>query len=114
MDVDPAQTGVAKRPRQLRHQDCVGREREVAHARHRGNALDNFEQVGAQRRLAAGQPELAESHRDCGAHHLLDLGRIQHLGTRQKAQAFQRHAVDAAQIAAIGYRDPEVIDFAIE
>ena len=37
--------------------------------------VDDLDQVGAQRRLAAGQAELPEADRDRGARHLLDLRR---------------------------------------
>ena len=81
---------------------------------HRREPLDDLEQVGAERRLAAGQAELAKADADRGAHHQLDLGRRQQFFAGQEAQALERHAVDASQVAVVDNRNAEVIDFAVE
>ena len=45
MDVDAREPGSFERARQLRHQEGVGGEGEVADAVDSGDALDNFEQI---------------------------------------------------------------------
>ena len=83
--VQPAEPRAAERLRQLRQQDAVGREGEIAEAGQRREPADDVEQVGAQRRLPAGEADLPEPDRDRRGRHQLDLvGGEQRLG-RQEA-----------------------------
>ncbi len=79
MHVDACESGGLERTRQLGHQERVGGERKVADAVYRGDALNDLDQVHAQGRLAAGQPELAETNADRRAHDALDFQRGQQL-----------------------------------
>ena len=114
MDVDSAKPGRLERRRELGQQQRIGGEREVAESGYRRQPLDNFDQVGAQCRLAAGKAKLAKADTHGGAHHQLDFGRRQKLVARQEAQAFERHAVNASQIAVVDNRDAQIIDLAVE
>ena len=66
---------LAKRARQTRQQDAVGGHRQIAQAGEATEPFDDFDQVRPQRRLAAGESDLAKAHRARGACHALDLGR---------------------------------------
>jgi len=75
--------------------------------------LEEAHDVSAYERLAASEAELthAEAH-EGGAKtvHLLDR---QHFGFRQESHVL-RHAVDAAEIAPVRYRDSQIRDPAAE
>ncbi len=91
-----------------RQQDAVGREPDVLDPRDRDELLDELRQVAAHQRLAAGQPDLVDPHRARRAGEAGDLLEAQQARPRQE---FDRlgHAVDAADIAAVGDADPQVI-----
>ena len=63
--------------------------------------------------LAAGEAELAHAARDKGRAQAVELLEREHLGFRQKRHVF-RHAIDAAEIAAVGHRDAQIGDRAAE
>src|SRR6185295_8704221 len=52
------------------------------------------------------------AHGDPG--YVFDLGGREQLGRGDEAQPAQRHAVDAAQVAMVDDRDPEIVDRAAE
>ena len=64
-------------------------------------------------RLAAGQPQLAHALGDEGAAQPVELLERQQVGLRQERHVL-RHAVDAAEIAAVGHRDAQIGDRAPE
>ena len=114
MDVHPAQAGRRERRRQRRQPDAVGRHREIADARDRGYARDDLQQVGAERRLAARETDLAKPDGDRRACDELDLVRREEGGGGRQREPFEGHAVHAAQVAVIRQRDAQVIDLAAE
>src|SRR5262245_41774750 len=65
---DSVQAGRLERPRLLREEDTVGRDREVAQARLHRQQPDEAVDVASQERLAAGEPDLVDSqvHEDVG------------------------------------------------
>ena len=65
--------------------------------------------VLAHQRLAAGQPELAHPHPHEGAAQPVQLLQGQDLRLGQEGHVF-RHAIDAAEVAAVRHRDPKVGD----
>ena len=95
---------------------AVGRQREVDRpavgSADLGQHRDQVRQVAPDERLAAGDPELldAERHEDAGEPR--DLLEGQHLVARQErvvaAEDLLRHAVGAAEVAAVRDRDPQV------
>jgi hypothetical protein len=105
-DVDPAQPGGAQRLGLPLEADAVGgeRQREVE-AR---QPLDEPGQPAAQQRLAAGEPDGAHAHRgeDPDQPDQLVVGEQLRLG--QPVEALRRHAVGAAQVAAVGQRQAQV------
>ena len=80
----------------------------------RRQALDQHLEVAAQERLAARDPDLLDAVRDERAREPLDLLEAEELLAVHEAVAatedLLRHAVDAAEVAAVGDRDPEVAD----
>ncbi len=117
-DRDPSQPGGGKRPRLLREQRAVRGQREIEPGdlgEHRDEPVD----VAAQQRLAAGQADLLDAlsrHEDPReARNLLER---QQLGAAHElvvvAEDLARHAVRAAEVAAVGDRDPQVAQRAAE
>ena len=89
-------------------EQSVGGERDVVDAGRGGNHGHEPIEVFADQRLAAGEADAA--HADLGgrAHDLGDLLIAEDFRLVDPRQAFFGHAVDAAQVAAIRYRDPEI------
>src|SRR5260370_27875305 len=65
--------------------------------------------VAPHKRLTAGQAELLDAEPDEGAAHAVEFFEGQELGFRQKIHLF-RHAIDAAEVAAVGDRYAQVRD----
>ena len=78
--------------------------RERPHQRH---------DAAPHQRLAAGQPQLADAARDEGAAQPVEFLQRQQVGLRQERHVF-RHAIDAAEIAAVGHRDAQIGDRPLE
>src|SRR5690606_20684259 len=110
-DRDAVQAGVLQALRHLRQQYAVGGERDL-HVGDVGEALDQLVDILAQQRLAAGDAQLA--YASCGedACHAFDLLETEQIGTRQEGvvlvEHLARHAVGAAEVAAVGDRDAQV------
>ena len=79
-------------------------------ARQRG---DERHDAAAHQRLAAGEAQFAHAARDEGRAQPVELLQREHIGLRQKGHVF-RHAIDAAEIAAVGHRDAQIGDGAAE
>ena len=71
--------------------------------------LDQPRQVAAHQRLAAGNAELRDAQRRGHAHETLDLFEAEDLLAFGVLHALFRHAVEAADIAAVGNADAQVI-----
>ena len=65
-------------------------------------------EVAAEQRFAAGQPEPVDAERDEDVDERADLLEVQHVLARQPHVLLLRHAVLAAQVAAVGDRQPQV------
>ena len=90
-------------------QHAVGGEREIVAVRAcaaiiRTSAGD----VAAQQRLAAGQPDLVDAERQEDVDERAGFLEVQHVLARQPDVVVLRHAVFAAQVAAVGDRQPQV------
>ena len=112
-DGDALEAGRDERLGLLRQQRAVRRQRDVEAAERR-QALDQHLEVAAQERLAARDPDLLDAVRDERAREPLDLLEAEQLLAVHEAVAATEHllghAVDAAEVAAVGDRDPEVAD----
>src|SRR5262249_5745568 len=99
-------------------QVAVRREREVADALDACESRDQRWQVVAQERLAAGDAELLDAERDEDPREPLDLLEGEQLRLREELVALAvdlcRHAIGAAEVAAVGDRDAQVVQRASE
>ena len=109
---DPLQTGVAQASRFLRQQRAVGGQRQIKVA-DRGQHLDQPFDVPAQQRFAAGKADFRYALIDedsCNARYFFER---QQLRMRQErvvaAKHILRHAIHAAEVAAIGHRNSEIV-----
>ena len=113
---DPAQPGARERLGLLREQIAVGREREIEQAGDRGESLDQARQLVAQQRLAARDADLLDAERNEQARQPLDLLEREQLGPRHEAVVLAvdlgGHAVGAAEVAAVGDRDAQIVQAA--
>ena len=75
--------------------------------------LDQIHHAAPHQRLAAGQPDLLHPEADEDRAQPIQFLEPQHFGVRQERHLL-RHAIDAAEIAAIGHRQPDVGDRAAE
>ena len=95
-----------------RQQRAVGRERDVADAGHGGEARDQLVDAAAHERLAARDAQLLDAHAGERARQALDLLERQQLLAAQElellAEDLLGHAVDAAEVAAVGDRDAQI------
>ena len=114
MHVEAAQSGIVERLRELFEEHAVGREGEIVDARNGGEAADQYGQIAADEGFAAGDAELADSQTHGDAHEALDLFESQNLAALHELHAGFRHAVEAADIAAIGDADAQVVVDAAE
>ena len=98
--------------RLLREQRGVGRQRDVEVVAESRQPGDQELEVAPEKRLAARDAELLHAEVDEHARDALDLLERQELATRQEAvlvaEDLLRHAVDAAEVAAVRDRDPQV------
>ena len=94
-------------------QHRVRRERDVLHALERSEFADEFGQIRAQQRFAAGQPNLLHAQLHEQSRQPGDLIERQTLGGLQKTivimEGLPRHAVRAAEVAAIHDRNAQVV-----
>src|SRR5205823_9002931 len=88
-------------------QDSVRREGDVANAFDLGKPLDKPRQIGSDQRLAASKTELVHAERSDEADEPLDFLKRKDFAARQKADIFVGHAVEAADIAAVGDADAQ-------
>ena len=110
-DVDPAQPGRGEVVRELGQPHAVGRHREVDAERR--EQLDEHGHVGPHERLAAGEADRLEAEPlDAHPGDPGDLLVGQQLLARQPVHPLGGHAVGAAEVAAVGDRDPQILDAA--
>jgi hypothetical protein len=115
-DRDAAEPGRLQGRRLAREDRAVGRQREVetlaVGARELGQHRDQPLEVAAQERLAAGEADLLDAVGDEQARDANDLLEGEQRRVRQEAvvaiEDFLRHAVAAAEVAAVGDRDAQV------
>jgi hypothetical protein len=94
--------------RKFREQKPVGCDRQVVDAGNRVQAANQEMQISPHERLAARQPNLVNSHRGNDADEFDDFLETQQFALVEECHFF-RHAIRAAQIAAISDADPQII-----
>ena len=109
-DVDPADPGLDQGAGVTLQQVAVGRHREVPKALDRRQHRDQTRELLADQGLATGQPYVLDPEPDQQGHEAFDLLEREHLVTLEPGQPVGRHAVLAAEVAAIGDRDAQVGD----
>ena len=89
--------------------DAVGRQGDVRARGERGRRGDHVFEPAAEQGLAAGEPQLVHAQvADGDGDQPDELGVGELLGAGHPGQALGGHAVGAAQVAAVGQRDPQV------
>jgi len=107
------QTGAGQRRRMLRQQHAVGGQRQVGELLFRQHRHQHRE-VAPQQRFAAGEAHLVDAE---AAEHIDQPGQLlerQHVRLWQPDVVLLRHAVLAAEIAAVGHRQAQVAQRAVE
>jgi hypothetical protein len=114
VDIHAVQPGVAQGLGQWRQQDPVGRHGDIANAVDPSAAFDDFDQITSQGWLAPRKADPAESNGRRGLDHSLDLTGVEQVLVGSVRDLSHGHAVDAAKVAMIGQRNPEIIDVPVE
>ena len=114
-DVDALHAASGKRLGVKGELAAVGGERELveAAAEMPRQPLDQPHDVPPHQRLAAGQPQLAHALGDEGDRQPVELLERQQVVARQEGHGL-RHAIDAAEVAAVGDRDAQIGDVPAE
>jgi hypothetical protein len=110
--VDAAQPGLNQGRRQALELGGVAGESQIPEPRDRSQLGDQAGQVLAQQRLAAGETKAARARGNRQPGDALDLLEA-HQGLARQPLHVLGHAVEAAQVAAVGDRDPQVLDPAL-
>src|SRR5258708_1810697 len=112
-DVYPLEARLLEQPGLLAQQHAVGRHRDVERRVDRVDHADELLELDAHQWLAARDADRAHAVAlDEDARQPRDLLVSQDVFALQPLEAFRGHAVDAAEVAAVGHRDPEVIRMA--
>jgi hypothetical protein len=109
-DVDAPQPGLGELVDLTGQQVAVGGQREVADVLEARQHLDQAPQLAPHERLAAGQADVVHAHAAQQGHEPRDLLVGQQRVALQPRQPLGRHAVLAAEVAAVGDRDAHVPD----
>ena len=108
------QPRVLQRLRVAGEQDTVGGQRQVANAWLRREAAHEDGEIATQQRLAAGQANLVDAFVEEQLDQRLDLLELQQIVFRQPDVVLLRHAVRAAEVAAVRDRQAEISQRALE
>jgi hypothetical protein len=106
-DVDPLEARRLQRLGLIFEQHAVGREGDVEDSGNRRELSHEFRKVGPYERLATGKAQLVDAQRNQSAHESFDLLEREQLFAWPKDDALGGHAVEAANVAAIGDADAE-------
>src|SRR5579883_534394 len=90
-------------------QNAVGGERQVLDPRQRRQLANEHREILANQGLAAGNAQLGYAEGDGHADEALDLFERQNLFARHVFDALLGHAVEAADITAVGDTNPQVV-----
>src|SRR5882724_11934090 len=109
MNVEAAQAGFIQSLSMLREQDAVRSQRKVANAGNSSKHADQRRKTLAYERLTSGNSQLCHTQRNRHAHESFDLFKRQDFRMRHVLHALFGHAVEAADIAAVGNTDPKIV-----
>ncbi len=113
-DVDAVQTGLAERGDLFLQQYTVGRQGQIVDALDLRQSSHQFRKVGAQQRLAAGEPDLVRAIGDEQSGQTIDLLKRKPRRARQERVMLRKfvggHAVGAAEVTAVDHRYPQIPD----
>src|ERR1039457_3725531 len=93
----------------LLQQHRISGQREILNPGNGLEALDQPRQVPAYQRLAAGDSQFRHAERHGDAYKPLDLLKGEDLAPIHELDALFRHTVKAADIAAVGDADPQIV-----
>src|SRR5438445_546856 len=102
------EAGLAERPGLFLQEHSVRREGQIPDLRFRSEDPNQILQVAPHERLAPRQPQPLDAHRSEDVDQVPDLLELQDVAPRQPHVVLLRHAVLAAQVAAVRDRDPEI------
>ena len=114
--VEPAQSLVPKNMKQMGFEVPLFQSHgfgNINYVKMAGKAADQRHDVLAHQRFAAGEAQAADAARNEGGAQAIKLVEAQNLAFRQERLIF-RHAIDAAEIAAIGHGHAQIGDRAGE
>ncbi|MNO69834.1 hypothetical protein D3C76_606970 [compost metagenome] len=112
-DVQARDTGVEQWLGQAAQLRAVAGQAQFTQAGQGGDAPAQLDNALAHQRLATGEADLAGAQRDEAFGHLEQFFEAEDLLARQKLHVFG-HAVHATEVAAVGDRHPQVVDFPVE
>lgn len=110
-DVDAGDASAFQRQRQFFQTGAIGGQQQFVESGQRTDILDQRHDVAADQRLTAGQADAADPEAGEGTGHTVDLLQRQHLLAWQEGHLFG-HAIDAAEIAAIGHGQAHIVNVA--
>ena len=108
--VDAVEPALAERLRDLRQPHAIRRDRDVLDLRHRAQHANQLVDLRPDRRLAAGHAQPTQPERRELPDDLRYLFVRQDVRLGQPREALGRHAVHAAEVAAVRHRDPQILD----
>ena len=111
-EIEVAQAGGQEVRGQLRQAHAVGGEADLLDPGHLVQGPDKPQGAPAHQRLAAGDPELLDAHPGGHAGQAQQFLVAQDFLARQLLPAPPGGTVEAAEIAAVGDGDPQIIDLA--
>src|SRR5437870_10549342 len=109
VDVDSAQSRFVERLGHLFQQYAVGGQGQIFDPGDAHEPADQHRQIAAHQRLATRYSQLIDAESNRNAHEALDLFEIQDLAPRHELDVALRHAIEAADVAAIGDADAEIV-----
>ena len=109
-DRDAPQAGGGQRVDLIGEQDPVGGHRDVIEAGFGSDHGHQLRQIAAEERFAAGEPDAVDAFGDEDVDERGDLLEVQQVFARQPLILGLRHAVLAAEVAAVGDRQPEIAE----
>jgi hypothetical protein len=108
--VEAVDAGADERLGVALEREAVGRDRQVVDGVDLGEHLRQPRELLADERLSSGQAHVAHAHFGEHADETRDFLEGQDFGPFEPGQALGRHAVLAAEVAAVGHRHPEIAD----
>ena len=109
-EIEPLYTCRLQRLSQLGKQGAIGSDANLLDAFHSGGLFADGEDVLLHQRFPAGDAQLGNVQRSSHFHCLQHFFFRQHRFVGLFANTILRHAVTAAQIAFIRYREPQIMD----